>query len=90
MFGDEVGSQAESLAMQFMEKLSNEWQQKHGNVEDDGLARLKELLNNVKAKVEGIGDQGNSGTDFNNNIMPAEETVAEGMSRILKLSGLSK
>ena len=52
-------------------------QAKHGQVAngqgDDGLARLKELLGNVKAKVEGIGDQGMGGRDFNKNIMPAEE-----------------
>ena len=73
MFGEEVGEQAESLALEFMEKLSRQRAAKHGNVEDDGLARLKELLNTVKAKVEGIGDRGQSGKDFNTNIMPAEE-----------------
>jgi hypothetical protein len=79
MFGEEIGDQAEGLAMQFMEKLSSEWEAEHGSIEDDGLARLKELLNNVKAKVEGIGDQGNSGTDFNTNIMPAEEGIGSKM-----------
>jgi len=74
MFGEEVGEQAESLALEFMEKLSQQRAEKHGNVEDDGLARLKELLNTVKAKVEGIGDRGQSGKDFNTNIMSAEES----------------
>jgi len=73
MFGEQVGDQCEQLALEFMEKLSQKWDQKHGSVEDDGLARLKELLNNVKAKVEGIGDQGQGGRDFNKNIMSAEE-----------------
>lgn len=73
MFGDEVGEQAENLAMQFMEKLSSEWEAKHGPVQDDGLARLKELLGNVKAKVEGIGDITDNGHAPGNNIMPAEE-----------------
>jgi hypothetical protein len=73
MFGDQVGDQCEQLALEFMEKLKQKWDEKHGSVEDDGLARLKELLNNVKAKVEGIGDQGQGGTDFNKNIMSAEE-----------------
>jgi hypothetical protein len=74
MFGDEIAEQAESLAMQFMDKLSEHWQQKHGGVDQsDGLARLKELLNNVRAKVEGIGDQGQGGTNFNKNIMSAED-----------------
>ena len=73
MFGSKVGDQAEQLAMEFMEKLSKRWEEKHGKVEDDGLARLKELLGNVKAKVEGIGDQGHGGTNFNKNIMSSEE-----------------
>jgi hypothetical protein len=77
MFGDEVGDQCEQLALEFMEKLSQKWEQKHGPIEDDGLSRLKELLSNVKAKVEGMGDRGQGGRDFNNNIMSAEENVAE-------------
>ena len=75
MFGDQVGEQAESLALEFMEKLSEKWEQEHGQVAngsgDDGLARLKELLGNVKTKVEGIGDQG----PVDKNIMPAYEGV---------------
>lgn len=77
MFGDEVGEQAEGLAMQFMEKLSSEWEAKHGPVQDDGLARLKELLGNVKAKVEGIGDITVNGHAPGNNIMPAEEGILD-------------
>jgi hypothetical protein len=74
MFGDEVGNQAESLAMEFMEKLSERWEQEHGTVsQDDGLARLKELLNNVKQKMEGIGDVAQNGHAPGNNIMSAEE-----------------
>jgi len=73
MFGDEVADQCEHLALEFMEKLTKKWEAKHGPVEDDGLSRLKELLGNVKEKVESIGDQGNGGTDFNTNIMPSEE-----------------
>jgi hypothetical protein len=52
-FGDKAGDFAEGLAGQFMEKLTMEWEKKHGNVGDDGLARLKELVGNIKAKVEG-------------------------------------
>ena len=70
MFGEEIGEQAEQLATQFMEKLSNEWEQRHGKVEDDGMARLKELLNRVKGKVESIGDVGGHP---GKNIMSAEE-----------------
>ena len=85
MFGDDIGEQAEQLAMQFMEKLSKRWEEKHGKIEDDGLARLKELLGNVKAKVEGIGDITNNGHAPGNNIMSAEsEETDEGVgSRIL-------
>ena len=74
-FGEEAGEQAAQMAEAFMEKLTNEWQERHGTsagVANDGLARLKELVGNIKTKVEGIGDQGNGGQDFNKNIMPAE------------------
>jgi hypothetical protein len=57
-FGEEAGEQAAQMAEQFINKLTQEWQQRHGqvgNVEPtDGLARLKELLGNVKQKVESI------------------------------------
>lgn len=75
-FGDQAGKHARDVAEAFMEKLTNEWQERHGastGVANDGLARLKELANVIKAKVEGIGDRGESGKDFNTNIMPAEE-----------------
>ena len=75
MFGEEVGNQAEGLAMQFMEKLSKQWEAEHGSVEDDGLSRLKELLNNVKQKMEGIGDVTQNGHAPGNNIMGAEEGI---------------
>ncbi len=76
-FGESAGHQAGKVARAFMEKLTQQWQQKHGDVAnghgEDGLARLKELVGNIKQKVEGIGDRGNGGQDFNKNIMPAEE-----------------
>jgi hypothetical protein len=72
-FGDKYGEHAESLALEFMDRLEKRREEKHGHVEDDGLARLKELINNIKGKVEGIGDRGESGEDFNTNIMSAEE-----------------
>lgn len=76
-FGDQAGHQARELAEKFMAKLTQEWQERHGKttaVDDtDGLARLKELVGNIKQKVEGIGDQGQGGKDFNKNIMSAEE-----------------
>jgi len=80
-FGDDAGQQAGKMAEAFMQKLTQEWQQKHGGNnlmgETDPLDRLKELLGNVKAKVEGIGDQGQGGRDFNKNIMPAEDKDAD-------------
>ena len=58
-FGDEAGEQAAQMAEQFMQKLTMEWQQRHGKTgpvePTDGLARLKELVGNIKQKVEGIG-----------------------------------
>jgi hypothetical protein len=56
-FGEQAGQQARQMAEQFMEKLTMEWQQRHGAAQvsgDDGLARLKELVGNIKAKVEGV------------------------------------
>jgi hypothetical protein len=80
-FGEEAGEQAHQMAEAFIDKLTKEWQQNHGKVAnghgDDGLARLKELLGNIKTKVEGIGDQGQGGKDFNKNIMPAEDKEAD-------------
>jgi hypothetical protein len=62
-FGEQAGQQARQMAEQFMEKLTQEWQQRHGTQVngDDGLARLKELVGNIKAKVEGVAQE--SGPD---------------------------
>lgn len=89
-FGDNAGSVARKMAEAFMEKLTAQWEEKHNktsSVADDGLSRLKELLGTIKSKVEGIGDRGESGEDFNKNIMPAEDRAFED---ILRLSGLKK
>ena len=69
-FGDKAGEFAEGLAEQFIDKLTTEWHEKHGKVGDDGLARLKELVQNIKGKVESIGDVGGHP---GKNIMSAEE-----------------
>jgi hypothetical protein len=56
-FGDKAGKQARTIAEKFMEKLTHKWQQRHGEQvmgETDDIQRLKELLGNVKAKVEGM------------------------------------
>jgi len=52
-FGEEAGEMSEQLALQFMEKLSAE--RDHGPVGDDGLARMKEIMRHMGAKVEGMG-----------------------------------
>jgi hypothetical protein len=94
-FGDQAGQSARQLAQSFMEKLTSEWESRHGKsagVADDGLARLKELVGNIKQKVEGIGDQGEGGKDFNKNIMPAEDVSEslDDLAVIRKLSGLKR
>jgi hypothetical protein len=58
-----------------------EWQNKHGDVGDDGLARLKELVQNIKGRVESIGDVGGHP---GKNIMPAQE---EGLGDVVKKVG---
>jgi hypothetical protein len=66
-FGPEAGQQARQMAEAFMQKLTTEWEERHGKSGEvgavdsgDGLSidRLKELLGNVKSKVEGIADEG--------------------------------
>jgi len=66
-FGEQAGAHAEQLALEFMEKLSQRWEEKHGPVGGDGLTidGLKEILNRIKGKVEGIGDQGHGGEEKN-------------------------
>ena len=58
-FGENAGKQAGEMARAFMEKLTQQWHQKHGKVangpQDDGLARMMELVGNIKQKVEGMG-----------------------------------
>jgi len=69
--GEELGEQAREMALAFMEKKNTEWQQKNGiKPQHNELERLKELLGNVKEKVESIGDVGGHP---GKNIMPAEE-----------------
>ena len=58
-FGDKLGEKAELVAKQFMEKLTKEWEDRHGKQvgavdQDDGLSRLKELIGSVKTKLEAI------------------------------------
>ena len=66
-FGEEAGQQAREMAEMFMEKLTNEWHQRHGQTHavepTDGLARLKELLDTVKTKVECMAPGGGAGSN---------------------------
>ena len=60
-YGDQAGEQAYQMAEAFMEKLTNQWHQKHGKVDHgDGLSidRLKELVGNIKSKVESMEEDG--------------------------------
>lgn len=60
-YGESTGQHAGMIARKFMEKLTKQWEMKHNKstkeltpVEDDGLSRLRELIGNLKQKVEGI------------------------------------
>jgi hypothetical protein len=70
-FGEQAGEMSEQLALQFMEKLSKE--RDHGPVGDDGLARIREIMRHMGAKVEAIGDVTTNGHAPGNNIMSAAE-----------------
>jgi len=62
-FGEKAGEQAYEMAEAFINKLTQEWHQKHGHIKSnpvdhgDGLSvdGLKEILGRIKQKVEGIG-----------------------------------
>lgn len=60
-FGEQIAEKAEVVAKKYMEKLMREWEQRHGRpatqpIDHDGLSvdRLRELLGNVKARLEDI------------------------------------
>jgi hypothetical protein len=63
-FGEKAGEQAYKMAEAFINKLTQEWQQKHGQIQKhspvdqgDGFSvdGLKEILSRIKGKVEGMG-----------------------------------
>jgi hypothetical protein len=62
-FGEKAGEQAYEMAEAFINKLTQQWHQKHGHIKSnpvdhgDGLSvdGLKEILGRIKQKVEGIG-----------------------------------
>lgn len=72
-FGDKLGEKAELVAKQYMEQLMHQWESKHGKPamqstdDNDGLhiQRLKELIGNVKTKLESMvkSEESNQGID---------------------------
>jgi hypothetical protein len=58
-YGEIAAERAQQVALEFMERCNAKWQDTHSsNLETDGLARLRELVGNVKKKVEGMSDRG--------------------------------
>jgi len=93
-FGESAGEQARNLALEFMEKQNQKWQQDHGEVQGDGLAiieRMRQLAGTIKDKVESLSDQNESVGEIGGfpgkNIMSAEDQAFED---IMKLAGLAK
>jgi hypothetical protein len=80
-YGDQAGKQAGNIAKQFMEKLTRAWEAKHGPVpgpvdQEDGLSvnRLKELVGNVKKKLESYAGDAITAT---HGRFPPEEEMSE-------------
>jgi hypothetical protein len=80
-FGEKAGEQAYEMAEAFINKLTQEWHQKHGriksnSVDHDGLSvdGLKEILGRIKQKVEGIGqpEMEDSKKDFRTHGMDSQ------------------
>lgn len=58
-FGEKFGDRARDIAEKFVENLTDKWHAKHSRPvmgEKSELDRLKELLSNVKSRVEGISE----------------------------------
>jgi hypothetical protein len=81
-FGEKAGEQAYEMAEAFINKLTQEWHQKHGHVKQnpvdqgDGLSvdSLKEILGRIKQKVEGISQPEMEGSkdDFRTHGMDSQ------------------
>lgn len=83
-FGEEAGAQARQMAEMFMDKLTTEWTSRHGQTGPvdsmDGLARLKELLGNVKNKVECYspgGEKSAGGLDMMRELLDSVKSKVE-------------
>jgi hypothetical protein len=52
-FGEAMGEQAREMAMAFMEKKNSEWKATNNHSgDDDMLSRMKQLVGNIKSKVD--------------------------------------
>ena len=87
--GEEAAMAAEEMARVEMAKCASLWEQQHGSSGGSDLSRIKEIISKMEKSMEGIGDQGQGGRDFNKNIM-SSETKSPEMESILKLAGLAK
>ena len=83
-FGEEAGAQGRQMAEMFMDKLTTEWTSRHGQTGPvdsmDGLARLKELLGNVKNKVECYspgGEKSAGGLDMMRELLDSVKSKVE-------------
>ena len=83
-FGEEAGQQGRQMAEMFMDKLTTEWTSRHGQTGPvdsmDGLARLKELLGNVKNKVECYspgGEKSAGGLDMMRELLDSVKSKVE-------------
>jgi len=76
-FGEKAGEQAYEMAEAFINKLTQQWHEKHGKVDHgDGLSvdSLKEILGRIKQKVEGISQPEMEGSkdDFRTHGMDSQ------------------
>lgn len=83
-YGEMAAEKAQQVALEYMERCNAKWQETHGSVSDDGLARLRELVGNVKKKVESINNSQPSSEAQEPAVLPEEFDI------IRKLAGLKK
>lgn len=82
--GEEAALAAEEMARAEMAKCASDWDEKHNGGGTDGLSRIREIISKMEKSMEGIGDQGQGGRDFNKNIMPAEEETSHQTKTTMK------
>lgn len=96
-YDEPTGQQARILAEKFIQKLTQQWESKHGKSkeelgphgQDDGLSidRLQELIGSLKAKVENYEESQGSDVDevHQKNFNPHDDLAGRG-----RLSSLNK